>query len=120
RHPLAALVTSLSVLGVLAIPAADLHVANISSGSDLPSGIPAVQAMRAVEHAFPGSHDTVELVLTGRHLDGSSARAVPDADPRRAPAAARAAPRPASRPTAARRWPQSRCPRRATRTSGTS
>ena len=54
RRPIAALVTTVCVLGAIAVPALDMHT---SGGGDnsVPANEPVMVAYHAVEHAFPGS-----------------------------------------------------------------
>jgi RND superfamily putative drug exporter len=74
RHPAAALLTSVSVLGALAVPAFTMKTAD-TGVTDLPAGIPVMQANTAIEHAFPGAPERAQLVVTGRHLKTAHARA---------------------------------------------
>jgi RND superfamily putative drug exporter len=73
RHPAAALVTAVCVLGALAVPTLDLKTAN-SGISAFPAGHPARVAQRSIERAFPGAPSDAQLVVTGRGLDGAAAR----------------------------------------------
>jgi uncharacterized membrane protein YdfJ with MMPL/SSD domain len=67
RRPLASLVTSVSVLGALALPVVQLDTAEQGIGS-LPRDLPTVQAQRAIEQQFPGAPSTAELVVIGERL----------------------------------------------------
>jgi RND superfamily putative drug exporter len=72
RHPKAALVTAVCLLGTIAVPAVGMKIANPGS-SDLPPDVPAVKALHAVDRAFPGAPESIQLVVTGSHHDGAAA-----------------------------------------------
>jgi uncharacterized membrane protein YdfJ with MMPL/SSD domain len=67
RRPLASLVTSVSILGALAVPVIQLDTAEQGLDS-LPQDLPVVQSQRAIERAFPGAPSTAQLVVTGKDL----------------------------------------------------
>jgi RND superfamily putative drug exporter len=71
-HPRASLITSVCVLGALAVPVLSMRTADPRE-TDLPANTPVLVAEHAIEHAFPGSPITAHLVVTGRHLDAPSA-----------------------------------------------
>jgi uncharacterized membrane protein YdfJ with MMPL/SSD domain len=68
RRPVASLVTSVCLLGALAVPAIDMRTADTSDAS-LPDDVPAMSAHRAIERAFPGAPADADLVVTGARLD---------------------------------------------------
>jgi RND superfamily putative drug exporter len=72
RRPAAALLTTVCVLGAIAVPALGLHT---SSGGDnsVPAGEPVVVAKHAVDRAFPGAPADAQLVVSGRDLNGARA-----------------------------------------------
>jgi uncharacterized membrane protein YdfJ with MMPL/SSD domain len=73
RHPLAALVTAVCVLGTLAVPAIQMHPAD--SGIDsLPVTNSVRVAERAIDRSFPGAPSDAQVVVTGRGLDGTGAK----------------------------------------------
>jgi uncharacterized membrane protein YdfJ with MMPL/SSD domain len=74
RRPLAAFVTAVCLLGALAVPAMDMHIAG-EGVSDFPPDLPVVQANKAIERSFPGAPEDAKLVVTGHHLGGSAAHA---------------------------------------------
>jgi uncharacterized membrane protein YdfJ with MMPL/SSD domain len=74
RRPLAAFVTAVCLLGALAVPAMDMHIAG-EGVSDFPPDLPVVQANRAIEKAFPGAPEDAKLVVSGHGLKGSAAKA---------------------------------------------
>jgi len=74
RRPLAAFVTAVCLLGALAVPAMNMHIAG-EGVSDFPPDLPVVQANKAIESAFPGAPEDAKLVVTAKHLGGSAARA---------------------------------------------
>jgi uncharacterized membrane protein YdfJ with MMPL/SSD domain len=74
RRPLAALVTAVCLLGALAVPAMDMHIAG-EGVSDFPPDLPVVQANKAIERTFPGAPEDAKLVVTGQHLGGSATEA---------------------------------------------
>ena len=67
RHPVAALVTAVCLLGMLAVPALDMRTADSASGS-LPRDLPVVGAQAAIERAFPGAPSSAQLVVGGERL----------------------------------------------------
>jgi uncharacterized membrane protein YdfJ with MMPL/SSD domain len=73
RRPLAALVTSVSLLGALAVPVIQLDTAEQGIDS-LPKDMPIVQAQRAIEREFPGAPSTAQLVVIGNGLDKQRAQ----------------------------------------------
>src|SRR5262249_20909868 len=73
RHPLAALVTAVCILGTLAVPAIQMHPAD--SGIDsLPVTNNVRVAERAIDRSFPGAPSDAQVVVTGRGLDGATAK----------------------------------------------
>ncbi len=64
RHPRAALVTAVCVLGTIAVPASALKVAD-PGASSLPGDLPVTTAHAAIEKTFPGAPSDVELVVDG-------------------------------------------------------
>ncbi len=72
RRPLAALVTSVSLLGALAVPVIDLDTGDAGISS-LPKDMPIVQAQHAIEREFPGAPSTAQLVVRGDGLDAKRA-----------------------------------------------
>jgi RND superfamily putative drug exporter len=68
------LITTVSVMAALAVPALGLRTANPSDVSDLPSSVAVVHAERAIQLAFPGTPSPAELVVTGRQLGTTVAR----------------------------------------------
>jgi len=73
RHPVAALVTAVCVLGALAVPALDMHPAN-SGTAALPAGTPIRVAEREIDRAFPGAPNDAVVAVTGRRLDAPAAQ----------------------------------------------
>ncbi len=73
KRPAAALITTVCLLGAIAVPALALHTANPGS-NDLPADMPAQLSSRAIENAFPGAPDTTKLVVTGSDLGSSRSR----------------------------------------------
>jgi uncharacterized membrane protein YdfJ with MMPL/SSD domain len=73
RRPLAAFVTAVCLLGALAVPAMDMHIAG-EGVSDFPPDLPVVQANEAIERSFPGAPEDAKLVVTGHDLRTSAAR----------------------------------------------
>jgi uncharacterized membrane protein YdfJ with MMPL/SSD domain len=73
KHPVAALVSAVCLLGTLTIPALDLRPAS-SSEASLPAATPVLVAQRAIERAFPGAPSDAELVVTARGLDARGAQ----------------------------------------------
>ena len=78
RRPLASLVTSVCLLGALAVPVIDLDTGD-SGITSLPKDMPIVQAQNAIEQEFPGAPSTAQLVVTGNGLDAPEQRAALDA-----------------------------------------
>jgi RND superfamily putative drug exporter len=72
RHPVAATVSSVALLCVLALPAFDMQL-RLSGFSDLPARLPIVQTYDAVQQAFPGSSEPATVVV---HADDVNAPAV--------------------------------------------
>jgi RND superfamily putative drug exporter len=72
RHPHAALLTTVFVLGALAVPALQLKTSD--SANSLPAHTPVMVAQRAIESSFPGAPDNAQLVVHGSKLDGAGAR----------------------------------------------
>jgi len=73
RHPQAALITAVCLLGALAVPALQLRTAALGV-SDMPQNLPIVQATDAIERAFPGAPQDAELVVSGQRLQTPAAR----------------------------------------------
>jgi uncharacterized membrane protein YdfJ with MMPL/SSD domain len=73
RRPLAAFVTAVCLLGALAVPAMDMHIAG-EGVSDFPPDLPVVQANKAIERSFPGAPEDAKLVVTGHRLGASAAQ----------------------------------------------
>jgi RND superfamily putative drug exporter len=69
RRPVASLVTSVAVLGALAVPAIGMHLED-SSAADLPADVPEVQALHHVEELFPGAPADAVVVVEGESLRG--------------------------------------------------
>ena len=69
RRPAAWLITSVCILGALAVPALELKTGE----TELPRGLPVVQTEAAIERAFPGAPEDAELVVRGAALDGAAA-----------------------------------------------
>jgi uncharacterized membrane protein YdfJ with MMPL/SSD domain len=74
RRPLAAFVTAVCLLGALAVPAMNMHIAG-EGVSDFPPDLPVVQANKAIERTFPGAPEDAKLVVTGHKLGTSAANA---------------------------------------------
>ena len=73
RRPAAALITVVSILGALAVPAIEMRTGN--AGADaFPPDNPTVISIRAIERAFPGTPDDAILVVAGRGLDARAAQ----------------------------------------------
>ena len=70
RRPAAWLITSVCVLGALAVPALELKTGE----NELPGELPVVQTEQAIERAFPGAPEDAELVVTGTAPRGGAAR----------------------------------------------
>ena len=66
-RPRVALAGSLLLLAVLAIPVLSIQTAEPGE-NDVPANTPIRVAERAINHAFPGSGDTADLVVSGRRL----------------------------------------------------
>ena len=73
RHPVAALVTAVCVLGALAVPALHMHPAD-SGTAALPASTPIRVAERQIDRAFPGAPNDAVVVVTGRRLDAPAAQ----------------------------------------------
>jgi uncharacterized membrane protein YdfJ with MMPL/SSD domain len=73
RHPAAALITAVCVLGALAVPALDMHPAN-SGTNALPASTPIRVAEHQIDRAFPGAPNDAVVVVTGRRLDTPTAQ----------------------------------------------
>ncbi len=86
RRPLASLVTSVCLLGALAVPVIDLNT-NDAGIASLPKDMPIVQAQHAIERDFPGAPSIAQLVVRGERLDTREQRAELDALGARAAAA---------------------------------
>jgi RND superfamily putative drug exporter len=72
RRPMAALVTSVCILGALAAPVVDLDT-NDAGIDSLPAELSVVQAQRAIERDFPGAPSTAKLVVSGEQLGAQTA-----------------------------------------------
>ncbi|MEN3283967.1 MAG: putative drug exporter of the superfamily [Solirubrobacteraceae bacterium] len=72
RRPLAALVTAVCLLGALAVPAMNMHIAG-EGVSDFPPDLPVVVANKAIERTFPGAPEDAKLVVTGHQLGTAAA-----------------------------------------------
>ncbi|MFA4927227.1 MAG: MMPL family transporter [Patulibacter sp.] len=72
-RPKVALVVAVVVLGGLAAPALGMKLADPGVGS-LPADVPAVQAQKAIERAFPGAPASAALVVSGTDLGGDDQR----------------------------------------------
>jgi RND superfamily putative drug exporter len=57
----------------LAVPAASMRLSDPGL-HDLPTSIPVVRNLLAVQHAFPGGPEPAEVVVTGRDLSGQPVR----------------------------------------------
>jgi uncharacterized membrane protein YdfJ with MMPL/SSD domain len=68
RRPVASLVTSVCLLGALAVPAIDMKTGDTATSS-LPDDVPAMSAYHAIERTFPGAPADADLVVTGDRLD---------------------------------------------------
>jgi uncharacterized membrane protein YdfJ with MMPL/SSD domain len=73
RRPAAALLTTVCILGAIAVPALDMH-ASSSGENSLPANEPMIVAKRAVDRAFPGAPADAQLVVSGRGLQDARAR----------------------------------------------
>jgi RND superfamily putative drug exporter len=73
RHPAAALVTAVCVLGAIAVPALGLKTASTNLSS-IPSETPVVVAQTAIERSFPGAPNDAGIVVTGHGLGSAGAR----------------------------------------------
>jgi len=60
-------------LAALAAPALNMHLAN-PGFRDLPTDIPVVQNLLAIQHEFPGGPAPAEVVVTGQDLSGPAVR----------------------------------------------
>ncbi|HEY1358851.1 MAG TPA: MMPL family transporter [Thermoleophilaceae bacterium] len=74
RRPLVAGGIATALLVTLAIPAFGLHTAD-SGASSLPQDIPVVKTYDRIQAAFPGSQESAEVVVSGRHADSPAVRA---------------------------------------------
>jgi RND superfamily putative drug exporter len=72
RRPVAALVTTVCILGAIAVPA--LEPKTSDSTNSLPDREPVVMAQHAIEQAFPGAPQDADLVVRGEGLDGARER----------------------------------------------
>jgi uncharacterized membrane protein YdfJ with MMPL/SSD domain len=72
RRPVAAMVTTVCLLGAIAVPALDMKTAE--SSNSLPDHEPVVMAQHAIERAFPGAPEDTELVVTGSGMRDAGAR----------------------------------------------
>jgi uncharacterized membrane protein YdfJ with MMPL/SSD domain len=72
RRPLAALVTAVCLLGALAVPAMNMHIAG-EGVSDFPPDLPVVVANKAIERTFPGAPEDAKLVVSGHQLGTAAA-----------------------------------------------
>ncbi|MFZ0090420.1 MAG: MMPL family transporter, partial [Solirubrobacteraceae bacterium] len=72
--PRTALVLAVIVLAALAAPLLAIHTAD-PGDKDISAATPVIKAQHSLEHAFPGSSNTGELVVTGRGLNRSQTRA---------------------------------------------
>ena len=72
--PRASLLTAVCILASLAVPLFGMKTADLDV-QDLPRHMPVVQALQAIDAAFPGAPDDAELVVQGAGLGSSSARA---------------------------------------------
>jgi uncharacterized membrane protein YdfJ with MMPL/SSD domain len=73
RRPAAALLTTVCVLGAIAVPALDMQ-ASSSGDNSLPAKEPVMVAKRAVDRAFPGAPADARLVVSGHGLQDARAR----------------------------------------------
>ncbi|MGI8713759.1 MAG: MMPL family transporter [Solirubrobacteraceae bacterium] len=73
-HPRGSLAAALVLLVGLTTPVLGMRTANPGTG-DLPAGTPAIVAEHAIDHAFPGTTQTAELVVSGHRLATPQARA---------------------------------------------
>jgi uncharacterized membrane protein YdfJ with MMPL/SSD domain len=73
-HPRVALGLALIALAALAAPILAMHTAD-PGDQDVSGGTPVITAEHAIEHAFPGSSETGDLVVTGHGLNAPQARA---------------------------------------------
>jgi RND superfamily putative drug exporter len=69
-RPVPWLVTAVCILAALALPAIDLRTGQ----TELPGGLPVVEAQEAIERAFPGAPEDADLVVTGADLRGAQPR----------------------------------------------
>jgi RND superfamily putative drug exporter len=72
RRPVASLVTTVCILGAIAVPALQLNTSD--DVNSLPKHEPVMVAQRAIEAAFPGAPDNAELVVQGQDLGATGAR----------------------------------------------
>ena len=71
RHPVAALVTAVCVLGALAVPALDMHAGELGRPPRCRRDTPVRVAERAIDRAFPGAPNDAER---RRHRRGTWTR----------------------------------------------
>ena len=69
RRPAAWLITSVCILGALALPALQLKTGE----TELPRGLPVAETESAIERAFPGAPEDAQLVVRGGALDAPAA-----------------------------------------------
>lgn len=72
-RPKAFLLIAVCVLGALAVPLTGMRTANVGI-DDMPSSLGVAQAVRAIDHSFPGAPDSAELVVRGQQLDTHAAK----------------------------------------------
>jgi len=72
-HPFAALVGSVAVLAAITVPALGLRTTD-GGVDDLPTSVPVVAAVHAIERAFPGAASDAELVVEGARLSSPGSR----------------------------------------------
>jgi uncharacterized membrane protein YdfJ with MMPL/SSD domain len=74
RHPLVAVVGSVALLCVLALPAFTMNL-RMTGFSDFPSSLPIVQTYSAIQQAFPGSPSPADVVVRGDDVTSPRVRA---------------------------------------------
>jgi RND superfamily putative drug exporter len=72
RRPVAALVTTVCILGAVAVPALDMQPSD--DVNSLPKNEPVIQAQKAIEASFPGAPQNAELVVRGEHLRSGASK----------------------------------------------
>jgi RND superfamily putative drug exporter len=72
-RPGASLITAACILGALAVPLVGMKTAGLTA-SDLPKGMPVVQATKAIDAAFPGAPEDTVLVVRGKDLGSETTR----------------------------------------------